>query len=112
MSFFINDAYAAAAPAATAMQNSGLNTILMIGIFVVFFYFIMLRPQQKRAKEHRDMLSSLAKGDEVITNGGILGRITHISDHFITLSIADTVEIKVQKAAISTSVPKGTIKSA
>ncbi len=112
MNFFISDAYAAASSVATPAPNSGLNTLIMIGVFVVALYFIMLRPQQKRIKEHRNMVNSLAKGDEIITNGGLLGKITHISDHFLTISIAENVEIKIQKSAVSTTVPKGTIKSA
>ncbi|MDF2867765.1 MAG: preprotein translocase subunit YajC [Gammaproteobacteria bacterium] len=112
MSFFISDAYAAASSVATPVPNSGLNTLIMVGIFVLALYFIMLRPQQKRVKEHRNLINSLAKGDEIITNGGLLGKITNISDHFLTISIAENVEIKIQKSAISTTVPKGTIKSA
>ncbi len=112
MSLFISDAYAAAPAAANAAQPGGYSTFIMMGVFILVLYFIMLRPQQKRAKQHRDMLSALAKGDEVITGGGLLGKITHIGEQFITLSVADNTEIRIQKSAISAVVPKGTMKSA
>ncbi len=73
-------------------------------------YFMLIRPQQKRVKDHRNMVQSLAKGDEVVTNGGTLGRITHVGEQFLTLEIAEGVSIKVQKTAISAVMPKGTIK--
>jgi preprotein translocase subunit YajC len=75
-------------------------------------YFLMIRPQQKRQKEHQNMLSKLAAGDEVVTAGGILGRIADVSDNFLTIEIADGVRIKVQKSQVSQLVPKGTYKSA
>jgi preprotein translocase subunit YajC len=112
MSFLISDAYAAAPVAASPAQAGGFNTIIMMGVFVLVLYFIMLRPQQKRAKQQRDMLTSLAKGDEIITGGGLLGKITHIGEQFITVSIAETTEIKIQKSAVAAVVPKGTMKSA
>ena len=76
------------------------------------FYFLLIRPQQKRAKEHQAMLSKIATGDEVVTTGGILGRVADVGDGFLTLEIADGVRIKVQKAQVSQLVPKGTYKSA
>nr|NIO42480.1 preprotein translocase subunit YajC [Burkholderiales bacterium] len=78
----------------------------------VLLYFLMIRPQAKRAKEHRAMLQALQKGDEVVTSGGTLGKITNIGDQFVTLEIAPTVEIKVQKPSVQTLLPKGTLKSA
>lgn len=111
MSFLINDVYAAA-PVAAPQAGGGISTFIMLGAFVLVFYFILLRPQQKRAKEHRNMISAITKGDEVITNGGLLGKVIQIGEQFLTLSIADNIEIKVQKSAISAVVPKGTMKSA
>ena len=75
-------------------------------------YFLMIRPQMKRAKEHRAMLDKLAKGDEVLTNGGIAGMVTEIGENFITVEIADNVRMRVQKGAIANVLPKGTLKSA
>jgi preprotein translocase subunit YajC len=109
MSGLISDAYAqAAAPVAT---GSSLQFGLLI-VFVAVFYFLLIRPQQKRAKELQAMLSKLAAGDEVVSSGGILGRIVEVSDTFITLEIADGVRIKVQKNQIGQLMPKGTMKSA
>jgi preprotein translocase subunit YajC len=109
MSFLISDALAAA-PAGAAPANEWSSIALLVG-FVIIFYFLLLRPQSKRAKEHRQLVSNLAKGDEVITSGGILGKITKITDDFISVSIAEGVEITLQRQAISTVVPKGTLKS-
>jgi preprotein translocase subunit YajC len=110
MSFFISEAMAAA-PEAAAGQPSGLASFLPLIILFAVFYFLLIRPQSKRAKEHKNMVANLAKGDEVVTNGGILGTITDLDDNYATLKIADNVEIKVQRPSISTLVPKGTIKS-
>lgn len=102
-----------AEPVAAAAQPGGspFSLIFMFAIFFLFFYFVMWRPQSKRAKEQRDLLSSLTKGDEVITSGGILGRILKITDQYVALSIQDNVEMVVQKAAIVGALPKGTLKS-
>jgi preprotein translocase subunit YajC len=110
MSFFISDAMAAA-PETAAGQAGGLASFLPLIILFAVFYFLLIRPQSKRAKEHKNMVANLAKGDEVVTNGGILGTITELDDNYATLKIADNVEIKVQRPSISTLVPKGTIKS-
>ena len=83
----------------------------LILIFVVF-YFLLIRPQMKRAKEHKALVASLAKGNEVVTNGGLLGRITNVSDSFVTLELADSVRIKVQRHAIAAVMPDGTIENA
>ena len=108
MNFIIADAWAQA----DAGAGSGLIGILpMILIFVVFS-FLLIRPQQKRAKEHKNMVSNLAKGDEVVTNGGALGKITEVDENFVGVEIADGVTIKVQRMAISQMMPKGTVKSA
>jgi preprotein translocase subunit YajC len=85
--------------------------ILMLLVFVGIFYFMLIRPQQKRMKEQRAMLSKLSEGDEVVTSGGILGKLTKVSDTFVTLEIADGVQIRVQRGQISQLVPKGTLKS-
>jgi preprotein translocase subunit YajC len=91
--------------------NQFLFTLVMLG-FVAVFYFLLIRPQQKRQKEHQALVSRLAAGDEVVTSGGILGRITEVGDTFITLEVADGVRLKVQKFQITSLMPKGTIKSA
>jgi len=85
---------------------------LMMVAFVAIFYFLLIRPQQKKQKEHQAMLSKIAAGDEVVTGGGILGRVIEVGDNFITLEIADNVRIKVQRFQITTLVPKGTLKGA
>jgi len=104
---FINEAWAQAAAPAGADLMSMLPIILM---FVVL-YFIMIRPQMKRAKEHKAMVDALQKGDEVIAAGGVLGRITKLSDAYLTVEIAPQTEITVQRSAVQTLLPKGTIKS-
>lgn len=83
----------------------------MIVIFVAF-YFLLIRPQQKRQKAHTELVSALSTGDEVLTAGGILGKVTAVSEHYATLKIADDVEIKVQKSTVSAVVPKGTFDAA
>jgi preprotein translocase subunit YajC len=86
------------------------NLLLMVIIFVVF-YLLLIRPQMKRAKEHKKMVETLDKGDEVVTSGGLLGRITEVGDNFVSLEIANGVQVKVQKPAVAALVPKGTMKS-
>ena len=85
---------------------------VMMGLFVVIFYFLLIRPQQKKQKEHAAMLGKLAAGDEVITSGGIVGKITELSDNFITIEISQGVQIKVQRFHVTSLVPKGTLKGA
>ena len=106
MSFFISDALAAAPAEAADPLMSFLPLIL---IFVVF-YFLLIRPQTKRAKEHKKMVEELAKGDEVVTTGGLLGRITGIGENFVQIKVAEDVEVKVQKQAVANLMPKGTSK--
>ena len=84
-----------------------LPLLLMFGIF----YFLLIRPQQKKAKEHKNMVEALGKGDEVITNGGLLAKITDVDDNFLTCKISDNVEVKIQRHAIASVLPKGTIKN-
>lgn len=112
MSFFISNAFAdVPAAGAGAASGSSLTSILMLLGFVVIFYLLLWRPQAKRAKEHRNLISNLAKGDEVVTTGGLMGKIAKLGDDFLLLEIADNVAIKVQKGSISTVLPKGTLKS-
>ena len=107
MSFFISDAYAAAG----APQDNGLGSILLIVLMFVAFYFLLWRPQQKRTKEHQQLMANLAKGDEVATNSGMLGRIKDFDEQFVTLEIAKGIEVKMQKQAIGAVMPKGTLKN-
>lgn len=112
MNFLISDAWAEAPAAATgASQGSPFMTLIMLAVLFAAFYFILIRPQAKRAKEHKAMITALAKGDEVVTAGGVLGRVTNLGEGYITVDIADGVEIKVQRQAVQTILPKGTIKS-
>jgi preprotein translocase subunit YajC len=107
MDFFIQNAWAG-----TAQSSDGgfINLIMLVVLFVVF-YFLLIRPQTKRAKEHKQMVDSLAKGDEIVTNGGVLGRIVNLGDNFIVLEIATNTEIKVQRQSIAAVMPKGTMKN-
>lgn len=110
----ISQAFAAAAPAASQHPStaSGLLSMLpMLIIFILVFYFLLVRPQQKRAKEQRSLMESLSVGDEVVTTGGILGRINKLRDNFVVITIAKGVEITMQKGAISSVLPKGTLES-
>lgn len=110
INFFISNAYADTA-AQNPQQGGGFSLMLMLGVFVLFMYFVMWRPQSKRAKEHRDLISSLSKGDEVVTAGGILGRVSKISDTYVVLALADNIEITIQKSSIVSALPKGTLKA-
>lgn len=110
MNALIPDAWAQAAPGAAG--GSPFAMPILLGLFIVVFYFMLIRPQQKKAKEHQTLVSKLASGDEVVTTGGLLGRVTEVGDHFITLEIADGVRVKVQKFQIASLMPKGTLKSA
>jgi preprotein translocase subunit YajC len=102
---------AQAAPAAGAQAPNPLMTFLPLILLFVVFYFLMIRPQMKRQKEHRAMVSALSKGDEVVTNGGLAGRVDEVGESFISLEIAPNVKIKVQKGAVSQVLPKGSLKS-
>jgi preprotein translocase subunit YajC len=112
LNVFIPNAYADALGAsAQAPQGGGMSFIIMLGIFLVFAYFVIWRPQSKRAKEQRNLLDSLAKGDEVVTAGGILGRIDKIMDNYIVVTLASNVDIAMQKSAVVNVLPKGTLKT-
>jgi preprotein translocase subunit YajC len=100
---------AQAAPAA-APGNPLFSFLPLIALFVIF-YFLMIRPQMKRQKEHRTMVSALAKGDEVVSNGGIAGRVDEVGESFLTVEIAPNVKIKLQKGAVSQVLPKGTLRA-
>lgn len=109
MDFLISPAWA---QAAGAPASSPLMTVLPLLLIFVVFYFLLIRPQSKRAKEHREMVAKLAAGDEVVTNGGLLGRIAEVGEHFVTLQVSSGVSIQVQKVQIAQLVPKGTYKGA
>ena len=110
MDFFISAAQAQA-PANGAPQGGGMTTLfLMIAMFAVF-YFLLIRPQQKRAKEHRLLIANLAKGDEVVTSGGMVGKVTDLNDNYVTVEVGEGVNVKVQRPAIQAVLPKGTLKS-
>lgn len=103
----INPAWAQGAPAA----GGGFESLILIVLMFAVLYFLMIRPQMKRAKEHKTMIEALQKGDEVVAAGGVLGRINKISDTYVTLEIANNVEIQVQRPAIQLVLPKGTLKN-
>jgi preprotein translocase subunit YajC len=102
---------AMAQSAGGAAPGGGIAPILMMVVFIAIFYFLLIRPQQKKAKEHQAMVTKLATGDEVVTTGGILGKIVEVGDAFVTLEIAPNVQIKVQKFQVTSLMPKGTLKS-
>ena len=110
----IAPAYAQAAgqPAPGGLFGGGLSGLMLPVLLIGVMYFFMIRPQMKRQKEHRAMLDKLAKGDEVLTNGGIAGTVTDIGENFITVEVADNVRMRFQKGAIANVLPKGTLKSA
>jgi len=108
MDFFISNAMAADA----APQGGGLQLVFMVALFFGIMYFMIIRPQSKKAKEHASLLDALSKGDEVVTNGGILGKIVKLGDNFVELKISDSSNMKVQRHAISSIMPKGTMKGA
>jgi preprotein translocase subunit YajC len=107
LEFFINNAWAQEAPP----PGGGIFSLMPLIILFAVFYFFLIRPQMKQAKEHRQMVESLKKGDEVVTNGGLLGKIKQVGDNFIVLEIATDTEVKVQKNAISATMLKGTSKT-
>jgi preprotein translocase subunit YajC len=102
---------AAQAQSAPGQPNALMSFLPLVLIFVVF-YFLLIRPQTKRAKEHRTMVASLEVGAEVVTNGGILGKVTELGDQILTIEIADGVNVKVQRHTVAQVLPKGTLKSA
>jgi len=99
------------AQVAGGAAGGGIESMLLIVLMFVVLYFLMIRPQMKRAKEHKTMIDALQKGDEVVTGGGILGRISKLNENYVTLNIASNVEIQVQRSAVQVLLPKGTIKN-
>lgn len=108
MNLFISDAWAQAG----GLGDGGILSLLPLVLIFVLFYFLLIRPQQKRQKQQKEMTAAISKGDEVVTNGGTLGKVTKVDDNFITLEVADGVKIKVQRHAVQMMMPKGTYKSA
>ena len=99
------------AQSAGGAGGGGFESMLLIGAMFAVFYFLMIRPQMKRAKEHKTMVDALQKGDEVVTAGGILGRISKVGEGYLSIEIAPNTEIQVQRGAVQTVLPKGTIKT-
>ena len=108
----ILDFFIASAHAQDAAPAGGLMSFLPLIIIFVIFYFLLIRPQMKRAKEHKNLVAALSTGDEVVTNGGMLGKVTKVGESFVTVELADNVQVKLQKHAVASVMPKGTIKSA
>ncbi len=109
---FISSAFAQTAPAAAAggdMQSSLMSMLPLVLMFVVL-YFVMIRPQMKKQKEHRTMIEAIAKGDEIVSAGGMLGKISKLGDSYLGLEIANGVEVQIQRSAVVQVLPKGTIK--
>lgn len=108
---FISSAFAQTAPAAAGgdMQSSLMSMLPLVLMFVVL-YFVMIRPQMKKQKEHRAMIEALAKGDEVATVGGMLGKVTKVGEGYLTLEVAPNVEVQIQRSAVVLVLPKGSIK--
>lgn len=107
MDFFVSNAYAQAG----APPGGGLLTFLPLILMLVVFYFLMIRPQQKRVKEHREMVNALKKGDEIVTNGGLGGTVTEVGDAYMKVRVADNVEVNVQKQSVAALLPSGTLKA-
>ncbi|AUB84462.1 preprotein translocase subunit YajC [Candidatus Thiodictyon syntrophicum] len=110
MSFLISDANAQAAAAGAGSMSDPLFTLLPLVLFAVVFYFLLIRPQSKRQKEHKRMVDGLTKGDEVLTLGGIAGRVTDLGDNFVLVEIAEGTQVKVRRAAVDAVLPKGSLK--
>ncbi|XKM13641.1 preprotein translocase subunit YajC [Orbaceae bacterium ac157xtp] len=110
MNFFISSAYADTATEAT--KTDGFIMPVMLVLFGLFFYFMIMRPQQKRAKAHRELMSAISKGDEVLTNGGLIGRVAKVSDTgYVSLELNDSTEVIIKRDFIASVLPKGTMKS-
>ena len=109
LSFLIQDAVAQQA-AGTPSAEMGVMNLLFPIILIGAFYFLLIRPQTKRAKEHKQMVDALKKGDEIVSGGGVLGRITEVGENFVQVEIAENVQIRIQKQSVSSLMPKGTYK--
>lgn len=110
MSLFISEALAEGAPVAGAQPGGGFEMFIMLGGFLIIFYFMLWRPQSKRQKEHKQLLEALSKGDEVVINGGLMGKVTKVDEEYAAIEIANNVEVKIQKSAVAATLPKGTLK--
>ncbi|ATG15021.1 MULTISPECIES: preprotein translocase subunit YajC [Providencia] len=109
MSFFISEA---AASAGAPAQGSPYSLIIMLVVFALIFYFMILRPQQKRAKDHRKLMESIAKGDEVLTTGGLIGRVTKVSETgYVVLELSENTEVTIKRDFVAAVLPKGTMKA-
>jgi preprotein translocase subunit YajC len=108
MDFLISNAYAQAAGG----SGSTLMSLLPMVLIFVVFYFLLIRPQQKRTKEHKQMVADIGKGDEVLTNGGFLGKVIKVGDNYVTVQLGEGIEVKMQASAVAQILPKGTLKSA
>ncbi|NBT29229.1 MAG: preprotein translocase subunit YajC [Gammaproteobacteria bacterium] len=104
MSFLISDAWAQAGGEA----GGSLFSLLPLVVIFILFYFLLIRPQQKRAKQHKEMVAALKKGEEIVTNGGLLGKVTDVEDNFVTIEIASDLNVRIQRQAIAQVMPKGT----
>lgn len=109
MNLFETTAYAA--DAGGPPPDAGMINLLFLGGFILIFYFLLWRPQSKRRKEHQALMSGLAKGDEVVTAGGIVGQVTKVDEDFVKLQVANNIELRVQKSSVGATLPKGTLKS-
>ena len=96
---------------ASAEQTEQLERLVPLVVLFVMFYFLAIRPQRKRQKEHQEMVAALGKGDEVVTSGGILGKVVRLDDHYVVLQVGDNMELKFQRAMVNAVLPKGTIKA-
>ena len=103
---------AAAQAAAPAAQGNALMQMAPLVLIFIVFYFLLIRPQAKRAKEHKALIASLSAGDEVVTGGGILGKVTEVSDQFLVVEVAEGVRVKIQRHTVTQVLPKGSVKSA
>jgi preprotein translocase subunit YajC len=110
VNFVISPAYADG-PVAGPQAGGGMSLVMMFGVFILFMYFAVWRPQSKRSKQQRAMLEAITKGDEVVTAGGILGRVSKVSDQYLVLALDENVEVTIQKSSIVSALPKGTMKS-
>lgn len=108
--FLISDAYAQAAPAASESPLGMLGSMLPLVLMFVVLYFVMIRPQMKRQKEHKAMIEALAKGDEIVTAGGMLGRVSKLGETYVHVEVSNGVELQVQRSAVVQVLPKGTLK--
>ncbi|SEQ57691.1 preprotein translocase subunit YajC [Solimonas aquatica] len=111
LDFLISSAYAQSAAVAPTSPQGLLQAFWPLLVMIPLFYFLLIRPQTKRAKEHRDMLAKIAKGDEVVTSGGLAGKVVGLGEAYLSIEVADNVQVKVQKSAVTGVLPKGTLKA-